>query len=1260
MSGQRKPGGAGLPMGSDDLEDLSRLRNAPGLETLSYRVGDYESFLEQMIHALMSWGLYPLATAPAELADTGSSRDQEHPSPAKLQSIRPNLFEEGHWILGLLRAWSTVGDVLTFYQERLINEGYLRTARQRQSLHHLVRLLDYRPEPAVGGSVELAFSVTAVEGLPPRMELVAGTEVTSVPPPGEDPQTFEITRVLDARKDLNLLQPKALHQEIDPVLPGGATELKLAGTGLGLDPGAGILVRARIEDVDQTVSPSVVFFRAVGNTKAISEDPAHTILSWQEPLEILSWQEPLTSMPLPQRLGEAEMIQPEVFALRQEARLFGYQAPAWNDQSMAVKRSYRSPLGGVKRLLPSESWETLHQGLPETTVRCLACDEAGNLFAGTADEGLWYRTAGAATWQKGSGTELLDVLSLATEPTGGVLAGTSSGSIYRSTDGGRRWSELTGRSLGRANLVPRRRSRYLLRLPETPIRSLLTMGEGEGWSLAAGTDSGVYLSTDLGATWLPCNRGFPGSEGGETSLVVHSLVSDGGRGLYAGTAAGVFHDEGRRFGRSWRASSRGLPGSDPLAGPGGDDVKCLARYQDRRRGKTLLFAGTLRGVFRSTDGGARWRPARDGMEESASGGFPSIRSLVLLEDPITVTNRLYAASETGLWTSEDLGDSWQRIPLDAPEISACADGLRGRLLTASPLAGFEEEEWPGFHSAQGRIDLDRLVSAPADDSWVVLAPDPDLEDPPPVGFYQVKSTSTIDRSDFTLEAAVTRIEVKAADGLERHHHPLELYPLRDTRVFLHSQDLALLPDTLPADPERRLTEMCGVLERLGLAGNHPLIVATEPTDGAESTTSDSVAQVGLVGGEELDDQDPPIPTGLTTFGRLDSELRELIASFRRSSKRSQEHSAILSWFHQTVPSLSVYGNVVTANEGRSVLDEVLGDGDASKTFQRFQLSEPLAYHRGAPTPRSTLCLWVQDQPWREVPRLYGEAPDARVFEIELDHEGRATVVFGDGIHGARLPTGRGNVVASYRTGTTDREIPPGSARLMSSRPLGLDRVANPLAGTAGAPAEEPDSIRRRAPLSLRTLGRIVSLDDYRDFASTYPGIDDATASELVLAGKTVVHLTVAIRGQDPPSEGLNGLLEALRTAIEESRGDDQPLVISPVHRVDLMLTGSVKIAGHVDWDELLPRLRSALHHRFGFHRSRFGETLSFAEAVRVLQRVPGVESVDIDTFRRSDSENEGQPIERGVVAGAARWDDREQRILPAELVGLAEPELKKA
>lgn len=67
-----------------------------------------------------------------------------------------------------------------------------------------------------------------------------------------------------------------------------------------------------------------------------------------------------------------------------------------------------------------------------------------------------------------------------------------------------------------------------------------------------------------------------------------------------------------------------------------------------------VYAGTLGGVFRSTDGGGTWAASATGM--------PAIRVSALAIDP-GAAGTVYAATETGLFTSADAGATWtQRDP----------------------------------------------------------------------------------------------------------------------------------------------------------------------------------------------------------------------------------------------------------------------------------------------------------------------------------------------------------------------------------------------------------------------------------------------------------------------------------------------------------------------------------------------------------------------------------------------------------------------
>jgi predicted phage baseplate assembly protein len=118
--------------------------------------------------------------------------------------------DPGDFAIALLDAWATVADVLTFYQERIANEGYLRTATERRSILELARLVGYTLRPGVAATVYLAYTIDEDRSVtPPKPTATAipkGSRVQSIPEVGELPQSFETSDDLEARSEWNNLQ----------------------------------------------------------------------------------------------------------------------------------------------------------------------------------------------------------------------------------------------------------------------------------------------------------------------------------------------------------------------------------------------------------------------------------------------------------------------------------------------------------------------------------------------------------------------------------------------------------------------------------------------------------------------------------------------------------------------------------------------------------------------------------------------------------------------------------------------------------------------------------------------------------------------------------------------------------------------------------------------------------------------------------------------------------------------------------------------
>jgi hypothetical protein len=128
------------------------------------------------------------------------------PDNASLAGLRTR--NDSDFSIALIDAWALVADILTFYQERIANESWLRTALDQRSVMELSRLVGYRPAPGVSASAYLSFGLDTAPGSPDNVLIPAGSRVQSVPGPGESPQTFETSQDLTAHVAFNAIPAK--------------------------------------------------------------------------------------------------------------------------------------------------------------------------------------------------------------------------------------------------------------------------------------------------------------------------------------------------------------------------------------------------------------------------------------------------------------------------------------------------------------------------------------------------------------------------------------------------------------------------------------------------------------------------------------------------------------------------------------------------------------------------------------------------------------------------------------------------------------------------------------------------------------------------------------------------------------------------------------------------------------------------------------------------------------------------------------------
>ncbi len=465
-----------------------------------------------------------------------------------------------------------------------------------------------------------------------------------------------------------------------------------------------------------------------------------------------------------------------------------------------------------------------------------------------------------------------------------------------------------------------------------------------------------------------------------------------------------------------------------------------------------------------------------------------------------------------------------------------------------------------------------------------------------LSFHQVTAVDTLslsaDQFSFAARVSVLTLDLPWLN-LDEDEWLSDVRLLRETNVYAAAEALDLRPDVVVSpvggDDEIELDALYP-----GLMSGRFVIVEGERDDLSASHLRDAeLAMVSSVEhrlaqtpGDGLHPvQDWPGDT-LHTFIRLDQPLN---FTFRRDT-------------------LAIHGNVVRASHGET-RTEVLGSGDAAAWPQVFALKQgPLTY-LSAVTPDgavSTLTVRVNSVRWHEVPRQNAPGP-VRRYVLNTDAGGLSTVQFG-----ARLPTGQENVTATYRSGLGQSgNVAAGQINLLMSKPLGVRAVINPIRASGGADREGRDQIRRNAPRAVMALDRLVSVQDYQDFAQTFAGVGKARARRFVgPAGLPLVHLTLA-GAADAPIEPTSELWRTLLAALKQYGDAAQRVQLAARTLHLLVLQADVQPDPDWDWKEVEARLRRALLHTFGFGSRELAQGVPSAEVLSVMQGVPGVVAVNL-------------------------------------------------
>lgn len=202
------------------------------------------------------------------------------------------------------------------------------------------------------------------------------------------------------------------------------------------------------------------------------------------------------------------------------------------------------------------------------------------------------------------------------------------------------------------------------------------------------TDSWLYESMDGGASWHRLSK--LDSSG---NLILDHIVVDPENPKTVFVAAWKLDHPG---GGLWVSHNGGQSWSE-IAGLHGQSIRAFAQAPSNPK---MLFAGTLEGVFQSSDGGATWAL----ISPPASKEIHEIESLAIDPNDPTV---VYAGTWHLPWKTTDGGENWHNIKKgvidDSDVFSIIVDPEKPKTVYASACTGIYKSENAGelFKKVEG-------------------------------------------------------------------------------------------------------------------------------------------------------------------------------------------------------------------------------------------------------------------------------------------------------------------------------------------------------------------------------------------------------------------------------------------------------------------------------------------------------------------------------------------------------------------------------
>jgi hypothetical protein len=355
----------------------------------------------------------------------------------------------------------------------------------------------------------------------------------------------------------------------------------------------------------------------------------------------------------------------------------------------------------------------------------------------------------------------------------------------------------------------------------------------------------------------------------------------------------------------------------------------------------------------------------------------------------------------------------------------------------------------------------------------------------------------------------------------------------------------------------------------------------------------------------------------------DDKIQSQVFSVRSSENNPSSGSTRIELSEELRTALdggksTVMGNIVGVRQGQPIEREILGDGQSSEIFQSFKLKagQLVFIQEQGQKVTPILQLFVDNQPYRLISDLAAAKEGDRVYVLTLDEKGHGTVIFGNGTNGCRLPSGTGNVTASYWVNMTPFDASDEKAKFVQTNPdYGVSSILVPVRQTAPLPAA-PFERKVRPKDNPALLPRhVITTADLVKMAASLPDVAKSNLRKSLIQNRKVLTLTIAGHSPEKAVPDIKTCEQITHQINRLGLDPKMPLRVLPVtlrpFRVSVVLT----IEAYADKKQCAAQIpdqaRRIITENYGYRAMDIGEPITLHRIQNQLSQIPTIVDVKI-------------------------------------------------